>query len=91
MKIARLPSNDITNGWSAILPAREAKPALSGDAFADWIVLGAGYAGLAAARRLAENVPTKASRLSTLVKPEKMPRGVTRGLRLIFRTMWGHR
>ncbi len=59
MKIARLPSNDITNGWSAILPAREAKPALSGDAFADWIVLGAGYAGLAAARRLAENCPNQ--------------------------------
>ncbi|MCP5072463.1 MAG: FAD-binding oxidoreductase, partial [Rhodobacteraceae bacterium] len=38
---------------------RAAKPALSGDVTADWIVLGAGYAGLAAARRLAENCPDR--------------------------------
>ena len=57
MKINRLPKDDKTNGWSAILPEREAKPALAGDVTADWIVLGAGYAGLAAARRLAENCP----------------------------------
>ncbi len=57
MKIARLPQNDRTNGWSAVLPPRAAHPALGGDVTADWIVLGAGYAGLAAARRLAENRP----------------------------------
>lgn len=57
MKIDRLPWRDRTNGWSAILPARTPKAALSGEATADWIVLGAGYAGLAAARRLAENRP----------------------------------
>ena len=57
MKIARLPSDDKTNGWSAILSERESKPALAGVVVADWIVLGAGYAGLAAARRLAENCP----------------------------------
>ena len=57
MKIARLPQNDRTNGWSAVLPKRTAKPSLAGDVSADWIVLGAGYAGLAAARRLAENRP----------------------------------
>ena len=57
MKIARLPRDDRSNGWSAILPERRPNPALSGDRAADWIVLGAGYAGLAAARRLAENCP----------------------------------
>lgn len=57
MKISRLPQTDKTNGWSAVLPPREPKPALKGDVTADWIVLGAGYAGLAAARRLAENCP----------------------------------
>lgn len=57
MEIKRLPKDDKTNGWSAILPDRATKPALSGDVTADWIVLGAGYAGLAAARRLAENRP----------------------------------
>ena len=57
MKIKRLPVVDRTNGWSAILPERQANAPLEGDVAADWIVLGAGYAGLAAARRLAENCP----------------------------------
>lgn len=57
MKIARLPHDDETNGWSAILPPRAPRAPLAGDRAADWIVLGAGYAGLAAARRLAETCP----------------------------------
>ncbi len=57
MKIDRLPRDDRANGWSGILAPREAGPSLSGDVAADWVVVGAGYAGLAAARRLAENRP----------------------------------
>jgi glycine/D-amino acid oxidase-like deaminating enzyme len=55
--ISILPKDDRTNGWSAILPKRPIAPALAGDNHADWVVIGAGYAGLAAARRLAENRP----------------------------------
>ncbi|WP_175775124.1 NAD(P)/FAD-dependent oxidoreductase [Burkholderia anthina] len=48
-----LPADDHTNGWSAILPARVPHaPAQRSDSF-DWLVVGAGYAGLSAARRLA--------------------------------------
>ncbi len=57
MKITRLPHNDKTNGWNLMLPARTAEAAVDGDVTADWIVVGAGYAGLAAAARLAENCP----------------------------------
>ena len=57
IKINRLPQDDKTNGWSAILPERKPRAALKADIKADWLVLGAGYAGLAAARRLAENCP----------------------------------
>jgi len=57
MKINRLPKDDKTNGWSAILPPRVAHAPVKGDITADWLVLGGGYAGLAAARRLAENCP----------------------------------
>lgn len=53
----RLPNDDSSNGWSAILPPRTPRPALQGDVLADWLVLGAGFAGLAAARRLAELRP----------------------------------
>lgn len=57
MQIKRLPKDDNTNGWSAILPDRTPHAPLQGDVTADWLVLGGGYAGLAAARRLAENCP----------------------------------
>lgn len=57
MKIARIPTVDRTNGWSAYLPPRTPRPSLNKDVAVDWVVLGAGYAGLAAARRLAENCP----------------------------------
>ncbi len=53
--ITHLPIDDSSNGWSRILAPRETCPALVGEQKADWLVLGAGYAGLAAARRLAEN------------------------------------
>ncbi len=56
-RISHLPVNDNGNGWSRVLPSRAAKPRLTGRQQADWIVVGAGYAGLAAARRLAENRP----------------------------------
>ncbi len=44
------------SGWNALLPAR-AGNALAGDMAADVIVVGAGYTGLATARRWAELMP----------------------------------
>jgi glycine/D-amino acid oxidase-like deaminating enzyme len=58
--ISFLPSIDACNGWNRILPSRTPMPVLEGRKRADWIVIGAGFAGLAAARRLAENRPTDA-------------------------------
>jgi len=55
--INHLPINDNSNGWSAVLEQRKARPALQGEHSCDWLVIGAGYSGLAAARRLAENRP----------------------------------
>ena len=52
-----LPQDDSTNGWNNILPARIPNPPLTETVSADWVVVGAGFAGLAAARRLAENRP----------------------------------
>jgi len=55
--IDHLPQNDGGNGWSLMLPPRTPQPALRGEHKVDWVVVGAGYAGLGAARRLAENRP----------------------------------
>ncbi len=56
-KVSRLPVTTGISGWNAILP--EAGPAapLSKNVSADWMVVGAGIAGLAAARRLAQLNP----------------------------------
>ena len=57
-RIKILPHNDKTNGWNVILPDRTPNASLEGDIRTDWLVLGAGYAGLAAARRLGELHPS---------------------------------
>ena len=57
LNISRLPRNDQTNAWNTILPKRTPHAALAQDINADWLVVGAGYAGLAAARQLAHNRP----------------------------------
>ena len=59
IRIGRLPENDAANGWSNILAPRAPNAPLKGNVTADWLVIGAGYAGLAAARRLAENRPNE--------------------------------
>jgi len=52
-RVTHLPRDDDSNGWSRILGPRTPTPALQSPIRADWVVVGAGYAGLAAARRLA--------------------------------------
>ncbi len=57
MRIDRLPDDDSGCGWYNILPAPPPATPLRGAHRAKWVVLGAGFTGLAAARRLAEVLP----------------------------------
>ena len=59
-----LPRDDSTCGWLATLPPAPQGRRLAGDRDADFAVVGAGFTGLAAARRLAELEP--ASRVVVL-------------------------
>ena len=52
-----LPADDGDCGWLEILPAPPPATVLEGDERADAVVIGAGFTGLAAARRLAELRP----------------------------------
>lgn len=54
-----LPQEDGRCGWYETLPPPPPATMLLGDVNADWVVLGAGFAGLAAARRLGELQPDK--------------------------------
>jgi glycine/D-amino acid oxidase-like deaminating enzyme len=57
MTRATFPDYPDRCGWNAMLPARAARPPAEGNIQADYAVVGAGFTGLAAARRLAELEP----------------------------------
>ncbi len=53
-KVSRLPKDPGPAAWNALLPPQAPARVLEEDITADWLVIGAGWAGLAAARRLAQ-------------------------------------
>jgi len=55
--VSLAPQYDSQNAWHEILPPPGAANVLTGQHNADYVVIGAGYSGLAAARRLAELHP----------------------------------
>lgn len=59
MKNKKTPKNDNTCGWSETIASRASNAAVVGDIKADWLVVGAGYTGLSAARSLALLHPNK--------------------------------
>ena len=57
MKVTSLPQNPGPAAWNAILPTQERLPSLLDEETADWLIVGAGFAGLSAARRLQVATP----------------------------------
>jgi glycine/D-amino acid oxidase-like deaminating enzyme len=57
MKVTHLPKDDASCGWLALLGELPPPRPLLGAHRAEWVVVGAGCTGLAAARRLAELLP----------------------------------
>ncbi len=55
--VTSLPADDATCGWYHLSRRRTPRPAAFGEVRAPWVVVGAGYVGLAAARQLAMNFP----------------------------------
>ena len=55
--IPKLPVDPGVTGWNAVLPRAPAYPTLDEHRTADWLVVGAGFAGLSAAKRLGEIRP----------------------------------
>jgi glycine/D-amino acid oxidase-like deaminating enzyme len=57
MQVSLLPKYDRQNAWLEVLPPLPHAQILEGDLEADFVVVGGGYGGLAAARRLGELNP----------------------------------
>ena len=57
MRVTGFPKNDHSNGWYNILEEHSPARVWKGEGAADWVVVGGGFAGLAAARRLGELRP----------------------------------
>ncbi|MEM7753852.1 MAG: FAD-binding oxidoreductase [Pseudomonadota bacterium] len=58
IKVSKLPVDPGPAAWNCLLDTGPAAQVLDEDITADWLVIGAGFAGLAAARRLAQLCPT---------------------------------
>ncbi|MDG2356430.1 MAG: FAD-binding oxidoreductase [Paracoccaceae bacterium] len=52
MKVTKLPFNPGPAAWNSILPSDMGHPELNSHKKTDWLIIGAGFAGLSAARRL---------------------------------------
>ena len=57
MKVSALPSDPGPAAWNELLPPAPLRESLNSTQQADWLVIGAGFTGLTAARRLAELHP----------------------------------
>lgn len=55
--VSKHPSDPGPAAWNKLLPAASPRQQLTGACTADWLVIGAGFAGLSAARRLSELRP----------------------------------
>ncbi len=55
--VARLPVDTGVSGWNAILPDQEPSHILQNNQTCDYLIIGAGFAGLSAARRLNQLKP----------------------------------
>ena len=79
MKVARTPKDLGPAGWSAVLGAPSPPTPLEGRAVADWLVIGAGFAGLSAARRLVETRPNDRIAVLDAVQVGEGPAGRNSG------------
>ncbi len=57
IRVNRLPVDPGPSGWNQLLPDQNPAQKLEGALNADWLIVGAGFAGLAAARRLSQLSP----------------------------------
>ena len=79
MEVSRLPSDTGVSGWNAITGEMPPPRVLEQPIEADWLIIGAGIAGLAAARRLSQIAPDARIVLLEAVRIGQGPAGRNSG------------
>lgn len=74
MKVKRFPKDPGPAAWNAILPDPPVYPTLADNITTDWLVIGAGFSGLAAARRLSQLHPEERI---TVIEARRIAEGPT--------------
>ncbi len=77
--IRRLPKDPGVSGWRAILPVDDAASVLKQNLRADWLIIGAGFAGMACARELTLRCPGSEIVLLDAVRLGEGPAGRNSG------------
>lgn len=79
VRVTRLPRDPGPAAWNALLPEPEPATPLDGAVDADFLVIGAGFAGLAAARRLSLGAPEARTVVLDAVRVGEGPAGRNSG------------
>lgn len=79
MKVPPLPPDPGPCGWNAILPDPEPPAPLEEITTTDWLIIGAGFAGLSAARRLAQLHPSDTITILDATRVAEGPAGRNSG------------
>ena len=79
MKVSRMPHDPGPAAWNSLLPPIKAEPELAENVKADFLVIGGGFAGLSAARRLRELCPTQRVVLLEAIRIAEGPAGRNSG------------
>ncbi len=79
MKVSKLPRDPGPAAWNRLLPKADPPEPLEENSAADWLIIGAGFAGLAAARRLSILFPKDRITILDAIRVAEGPAGRNSG------------
>ena len=79
INVSRMPHDPGPAAWNSLLPSIPSQPELTNQVKADFLVIGGGFAGLSAARRLQELCPTQSIVLLEATRIAEGPAGRNSG------------
>ena len=79
-----ISKNPGPSAWNDLLPKRKILPSLDGNLTSDWLIVGAGFAGLSAARRIQKEAPNDSIVILDAVELASGPAGRNSGFSNLY-------